>query len=96
MGGGVDAGCEPGAQTVTGVDRMAHELALDYACQTIECASHPVHDRRGHLLWYDVSGLEDYERHGVARCMAYLLAVGRLRVRRSNPSHIKPVRKVTR
>lgn len=71
--------------------QLALEIANEQAASIIECNGVSVCSKNGALLWYEVDPNDDYCGFEVQRALRYLNLRGVLRVRRSNPNHVKAV-----
>jgi hypothetical protein len=69
--------------------QLALEIAEDDCRSVIDCNGMPVRSKSGALLWYEVDPKDETSWWYVERALRYLKMRGMLRIRRSNPNHVK-------
>jgi hypothetical protein len=70
--------------------QLAIEIADESSVTVISSNLCAVCSGRGAVLWYDIDTADEYARWEVDRAVRYLDARGMLRIRSTNPKHVKP------
>lgn len=71
--------------------KLAMEIADEQSASIIECNGIPVRSKSGALLWYEIDRGDPYCGWEITRAIRYLKMRNKLRVRKSNPNHVKAV-----
>lgn len=71
--------------------RLALQIADEDSRCTIDCNCKVIRSKSGAHLWYELDPNDEQSWFYVHRAASYLKMRGKLRVRSSNPNHVKAV-----